>query len=151
MIYTKTIRKIHTDFVASRDNIQFSLSTFFRYKPFYITPLSEREKESYLCTKCQNVHLLLQRINTYRGTQNLSKYYPITEFLNSEPPINSNNFPECNDAKEISYYIFEIKTESFMKNGKITEYSSTARVNKKEKVCETVKKILHRGESYLRH
>ena len=130
MIYTKTIRKMHADFVASRDNIQFSLSTFFRYKPFYITLLSEREKESCLCIKWQNVHLLLQRINTYRSTQNLSKHYSVTEFLNSEPPINSNNFPECNDAKEISYYIFEIKTESFMKNGKITEYSSTAQVNK---------------------
>ena len=29
-----------------------------------------------------------------------------------------------------------------MKNGKITEYSRTPRVNKKEKVCEIVKKLL---------
>ena len=42
MIYTKTIRKMHTGFVASRDNIQCSLSAFVRYKPFYITPPSER-------------------------------------------------------------------------------------------------------------
>ena len=47
MIHTKTIRKMHTDFVASRDSIQCSLSTFFRYKPFYITPPSEREKKSH--------------------------------------------------------------------------------------------------------
>ena len=52
MIYTKTIRKMHRDFVASRDNIQCSLSTFFRYKPFYITPPSERENELCLCIKC---------------------------------------------------------------------------------------------------
>ena len=45
IIYTKTIRKMHTDFVASRGNIQCSLSTFFRYKPFYITRPSERERE----------------------------------------------------------------------------------------------------------
>ena len=54
MVLTKTIRKMHTDFVASRDSIQCSLSTFFRYKPFYIIPSSEREKESWLCIKCQN-------------------------------------------------------------------------------------------------
>ena len=47
MKYTKRIRKIHTDFVASRDNIQSSLSTFFRYKPFYITSPSERVKKSH--------------------------------------------------------------------------------------------------------
>ena len=97
---------MHTDFVASRDNMQCSLSTFFRNKPFYITPSSEKEKKSHVFV------------------------------LN---------------AKEISYYIFEIKTESFTKNGKITEYSRAARVDKKEKVCEIVKKLLDRGESYLRH
>ena len=102
MIHTKTIRKMHTDFVASRYSIQCSLSTFFRYKPFYITPPSEREKESCLCIKYQNVHLLLQGINTYRSTQNLSKHYFVTEFLNSEPPINSNNFPDCNDTKKVA-------------------------------------------------
>ena len=48
IIYTKTIRKMHTDFVASRDNILGSLSTFLRYKPLYITLPSEREKESCL-------------------------------------------------------------------------------------------------------
>ena len=60
IMYTKTIRKINTGFVASRDNIQCSLSTFFRYKPFYITPPSERQKESCLCIKYQNFHLLLR-------------------------------------------------------------------------------------------
>ena len=116
----------------------------------HYTTFRER-KESCLCIKCQNVHLLLQGINTYRSTHNLSKHYSVTEFLNSEPPINSNNFPECNDTKESRYFIFEIKTESFTKNGKITEYSRTARVDKKEKVCEVVKKLLDRGESYLRY
>ena len=38
-----------------------------------------------------------------------------------------------------------------MKNGKITKYLRTARVDKKQKVCEIVKKLLDRGESYLRH
>ena len=124
MIYTKKIRKMHTDVVASRDNIQCSLSTFLRYKAFYITPPSETEKESCICMKCQNVHLLLQEIKTYRSTQNLSKHHSFTELLNSEPPINSNNFPECNDTKEINYYIFEIKTES-EKNRRVPTYNSS--------------------------
>ena len=63
--------------------------------------------------------------------------------------FNSNDLPECNDTKEISY-IFEIKTVIYEK-WKIAEYSHTARVDKKEKVCEIVKKLLDRGESYLRH
>ena len=114
IIYTKTIRKMHTDFAASRDNIQCSLSTFFRSKPFYITPPPEREKESYLFIKCQNVHLPLQGTNTYHNTQNLCKNYSVTEFSNSKPPINSNNFSEYNDIKEISYYIFGIKTMNYL-------------------------------------
>ena len=44
MIYTKAIRKMHTDFVASRDNIQCPLSTFFRHKQFYIAPLRREKK-----------------------------------------------------------------------------------------------------------
>ena len=72
MIYTKTII-LHKHFVVSIENIQCSLSTLFRYKPFYITPPSEREKESCLCIKCQNVHLLEQGINTYCSNQNLRK------------------------------------------------------------------------------
>ena len=99
--------------------------------------------------KSQNIHLFLQVINTYRGTQNLSKHDSVTEFLNSEPPINSNNLPECNDTKDISYYMFETKSESSRTNGRVTEHSRTARVDKKEKVCEIVKNLLNRGENFL--
>ena len=92
-----------------------------------------------------------KRINTYHSTQNLSKHYSVTEFLNSEPPINSNNFPECNDTKEISYYIFEIKTESLRKMEKSQSTHVQLELIKKKKLCEIVKKLLNRGESYLRH
>ena len=44
----------------------------------------------------------LRGMNTYHRPQNLSKHYSVTVFLNSEPPINSNNFPECNDTKKIN-------------------------------------------------
>ena len=153
MIYTKAIRKMHTDFVTFSVHFQFSsdISHFtLHHLTLHHTTL-RTEKEPCLCIKCQNVHLLLQGISRYCRTQNLRKHCSVTEFLNSESAINSNNFPECRDTKETSYYIFEIKTESFTKNGKITEYSRTARVDKKEKVCEIVKKLLDRSESYLRH
>ena len=139
---------MHTDFVASRDNTGCSLSTW--YKTFYITPLSEREKEPCLCIKCQNVHLLSQGINRYRSIQNLSKHFSVKKFLNSEPPINSNNFPECNDAKEISYYNFETRTVIYEK-WKNPSTQIQLELTKKEKVCEIAKKLLNRGESYLRH
>ena len=68
---------------------------------------------SCLCIKCQNFHLLLHGISTYRSTQNLKIHYSVKEFLHNEPPNNSDNFPACSDTKEISYYIIEVKTESF--------------------------------------
>ena len=46
MIYMKTTRKIHTDFVASRGNVQCLISTFIRYKPLHHL---WREKDSCLC------------------------------------------------------------------------------------------------------
>ena len=80
---------MYTDFVASRDNIQCSLSTLFRYKPFYITPPSERERESCLCINAKtSIYFYKEGINAYRRTRNLSKHYSVTKFLNIEPPIN---------------------------------------------------------------
>ena len=46
MTYTKAIRKMHTDFVASRDNIQCSLSTFSDISHFTLHHL-QREKKSH--------------------------------------------------------------------------------------------------------
>ena len=49
------------------------------------------------------------------------------------------------------YYVFETKVESFTKNSKSTEYSRTTRVDEKGNICDIVKKLLGKGENYLRH
>ena len=62
MTYSKTVRKMNTDSVTSRDNIQCSLSTFFRYKPFYITPPSERKRVK-----------MAKRPSTFTGDKHVSQ------------------------------------------------------------------------------
>ena len=42
-----------------------SISTFIKYKPFYIAVATKRVKESCLCKKCLNAHLLLAGINNF--------------------------------------------------------------------------------------
>lgn len=55
------VRQLHQEF---QENFDFtcSLSTFYKYKPFHNSPPIEREKESCLCIKCQNAHLLLKAV-----------------------------------------------------------------------------------------
>ena len=81
LIYMEKNRKLHTKFLLSRENVHCSFSTFFKYKPFYITPLPEQEKETCLCIKCQNPNLLLRMIKTYCGLKNLVKHSSATQFM----------------------------------------------------------------------
>ena len=57
MVYTRPVKKIYQAFVET--GFACSISTFIKYKPFYITATTEREKESCLYKKCLNAHLLL--------------------------------------------------------------------------------------------
>ena len=52
--------------------------------------------------------------------------------------------PECFSEKEVNFYVFENKEESYIKNGVTKTYTRTARVDKKWKVCGIIKKILKR-------
>ena len=126
-------------------------STFFKYKPCYITPPTEREKESWVCIECQNAHLLLTEINTYRGLKNLMKYDLVTQFIKNDLKKDVKDFLKCDDTKAINCYVFVTKVEPFIKNGKTTEHSQTVHVDKKDKICNILKNLLQKGESYLRH
>ena len=90
-------------------------------------------------------------MNTYSDWKNLMKHSSVTQFIKNNLKKNLKNFSECDDTKEIYYYVFETKVESFMKNGKTTECSQTARVDKKGKICEIVEKLLKKSKSYLCH
>ena len=93
LIYMEKNRKLHTKLLLSRENVHCSFSTFFKYKPFYITPLPEQEKETCLCIKCQNPNLLLRMIKTYCGLKNLMKHSSATQFIKNDPEKDAKIFP----------------------------------------------------------
>ena len=82
--------------------------------------------------KCQNVHLLLKGINTYRNVKKLTKH-SVTGLLRSDPKNDTDTFPEYSDTKEVNYYLFESIVETYTKDGKTTEHTRTARADKKKK------------------
>ena len=153
-IYTKPIRKLFSEFKEST-SISCSLSTFHKYRPFYIGPPTEREKESCLCIKCQNAHLLLKGVNNFRKTKKLTHLTSATEFVNLpnslSPEDLEKNHPEFKSRKETSYYVFEKKTETYIKNGVEKSYERTTRIDKTDKVCDIVKQLVDSGPNYLKH
>ena len=64
------------------------------------------------------------------------KHSSVTQFIKNNLKKNLKNFSECDDTKEIHYYVFETKVESFMKNGKTAECSQTALVDKKTRFAK---------------
>ena len=85
---------------------------FIKYKPFYITAPTERAKESCLCKKCLNAHLLLAGINIFRKAQKLPLHTSVTDFLNDQDSHDHRTkYPECYDMSEVSFYVFEKKEE----------------------------------------
>ena len=147
MVYTQPIRKLHEKYLKDQD-IKCSVSTFIKYKPFYITNPTEREKESCLCKRCQNAHLLLEGINNFRKASQLPIHTSVTVFLKE---CNTSEFPECTAVKEVTFYIFETKEEFYIKNGEEKSYERCTRVDKKEPVSKVVERLLSTGENYLRH
>ena len=97
---------MHKSFLESNKRLQCLFTTFFRYKPFYVTPLTEREKELCIYMNIQNVHLLLKRINKYCHMKKLTIHYSVKELLKSDPKNDTDTF------SEINYYPFEREVES---------------------------------------
>ena len=102
MVYTKPIRKMFQSF-TEKDGKRCSMSTFLKYKPFHITDPTERQKESCLCKRCLNAHLLLSVINTFRKTTKLTHHLSVTMFMKQQHIL----FPGLLDNLE-HYEIFEI-------------------------------------------
>ena len=88
-------------------------SIFFKYKPFYITPPTEREKESYLCIKCQNAHLPFRGISTYHDLKNLMK-----------------NSSHCLRSVRIRSYLVRIRENGYQNNSEYEQFSRS--------VCHTI-------------
>ena len=87
--------------------------------------------------------------------KNLSQHTSVITFLHDSQSLKLSDrtdiYPEFNDEKEINYYIFGPKTESYFKNGKEIQYTRTARIDKKEEVSVIAQKLISIKDSYLKH
>ena len=112
-------------------------SLFYKHKPFYVIPPTERKQQSCLCIRCQNSNLLLKRVNSYRKMKNLSQHTSVTTFLHDSQSLKLSDrtdiYPEFNDEKEINYYIFGPKTESYSEMGKKYSIRELLVLTKKKK------------------
>ena len=75
----------------------------------------------------------------------------VTNYLEQLQAADPVNYPEISDEKAINYYVFEVKTESYLKNGKQVEYKRTARLAKNENVCKIVEQLKLSRDEYLKH
>ena len=95
------------------------------------------------------MHCLLKGIKTYRILKKLDTFASATAYLECER--NRERITEIDDAKQISYYVFEKKEESYVKNEKEVQYSRTARIPRKKGDFEIVRRMVDAGQVYLRH
>ena len=73
----------------------------------------------------------------------------VTEVFISGLKKNADTFPEYSHAKETNYYIFGDKVESYTIKHKTTEYMRTTRVDKVERMCAIVEKLLAESQSFF--
>ena len=93
-VYTRPVKKIYQAFVET--GFPCSISTFIKYKPFYITAPTEREKESCLYKKCLNAHLILAGIKNFRKAPKLPFHRSVTDFLNDQDSHDHRaKYPKC--------------------------------------------------------
>ena len=72
----------------------------------------------------------------------LVKHYLVTEVFIGGLKKNADTFPEYSHAKEMNYYIFGDNVESYPIKHKTIEYMRTTRVDKGERMCDIVEKLL---------
>ena len=82
MVYTRPVKKIYQAFVETE--FACLVARFIKYKPFYITAPTEREKELCLHKICLNTHLLLAGMSNIRKAQKLPLHLSINDFLNEK-------------------------------------------------------------------
>ena len=111
MVYTKPIREMFPRFIENEGKC-WLLSTFLKYKPFYITNPTEQEKESCLCKRFLNAHLLLSGINAFRKTTKLTPHLSVTMLMKQQHILFLGildelehyeifeKYPECSSEKE---------------------------------------------------
>ena len=148
-IYTESIRKLHQTFNKSHpEKTPVSLTTFFNLKPFYCLKPSEKEKQSYLCVNCLIPHVILSSINKYRHSLKLPPHDLLTTYLNGLKL--GKLFPELEAQITCKYYEDKRVVEIYVgKDGKLSEYTRTSRVDHFEPVYLLVEKLKDLSNKYL--
>ena len=78
-IATKTYREMK-DILRNKHNINVSLGSITKFKPFYIQTATEREKECCLCRFCLNIRLMFKAVLKHLNgvievTESLTEYF----------------------------------------------------------------------------
>ena len=83
MVYKKSIKWLHLEYLKEHPTIDCSLSTFVKYRPFYIeVPI---EREAILLVHCMlKCTYKIIRINTFRKLEKLQPIYFVIEYLESQ-------------------------------------------------------------------
>ena len=84
MVYTKSIKRLHLEYLTVHPSIDCSRSTIVNYRQFYIEVPTEIEKQSCLCIVCQKAHTKLRGIKTFRKLEKLQPMYSVTKYLKSQ-------------------------------------------------------------------
>ena len=173
-IYSNTVRELYRQFQIKHSDLKVSLALFYRCKPFYVSPATEREMECCLCAKCLNPHALYStlRRNMKDLPESLSEYlttmfecsldphinFPKIECLNGTCKNNCSIFDESDKdidcwMKRVSYYQFESKEEWYYdKAGEKKLYNRIARKDYKDQTLKSVYMLLQdNARSYLLH
>ena len=118
-IYTKTMSQFYQEF-REITVLTWSGLTFIKYNSFYIGAPTEREKECFLCIKCQNPHLLPREIINLRKTEKLLLHDSVTKVCKFKRPLSSEELKrkhsEFSELKSTANYAFENKTETYFKD-----------------------------------
>ena len=169
-IYSRPIREMFDKFKKEHPECTYSMSLYWRCKPFYVVPPSDHKLEGCLCKKCLNPHALYGVLKKHIKTLPLS----LSEYLTMEFEFRNDkvvNFPkvecikglcknECSivndehmsyDWKKRRYEETNIETY-FDKKGEKKDYSRTTRDDYKDVELKEVYQCLQAStRQYLLH
>ena len=170
-IYSRSVREMFSNFRKSHPNCIVSMSLYYRCKPFYVCPPTEREMEGCLCIKCLNPHSLYASLKKCVKDlpMSLSEYlcegfecgkdydinFPKLDCIygKCQNKCEINNSKSGEEGKRVSYYQFEMVIETYYnKEGEEKEYKRTARKDFHDVPLKEVFELLNNAAmNYLEH
>ncbi|XP_045457589.1 uncharacterized protein LOC123667794 [Melitaea cinxia] len=140
---TDTVRNLYT--MYRKEGGKYSLSTFNKYKPFYVLSPAVQNRETCLCIKHNNMQLMFYALKKYRILNNFNTVLEVTKNLCCD--INSKKcmYEECKECKDktICYEPLEEKKEDQVKwsQWEVIDHKYTKTENKSTKELTTKKTL----------